>query len=144
MDHSPKRLTPDDYDDIIRVWSDAGLPHKPNGRDSRDNITAEMDRDDVAFFGLRRDGRMVAVGLAAWEGRKGWISRVAVDPDCRGERLGPNIVASCEEFLRSCGATVISCLIEELNTPSMAMFRRLGYECWGNILYFSKRDSDES
>ena len=46
MDGRIKPLTIDDYDEIIRVWSDAGLPYKPKGRDSREMMAKEMQEDE--------------------------------------------------------------------------------------------------
>jgi len=138
-----RELTADDYDDVLRIWSDAGLPYKPQGRDSRARVTAEMERADTAFFGLFEDGRLLAVGLATYDGRKGWINRVAVDPDRRGEGLGGEIIVACERFLRKCGAEVIGALIEEVNSPSATLFQKQGYTCMKEVLYYSKRDSDE-
>jgi len=144
MSEEIRRLTIDDYDEIIRVWAEAGLPFKPNGRDRRDRIAVEMLRADSAFFGLFENGRMLAVGLASYDGRKGWIQRVAVDPDRRGEGLGGKIIVACEEFLTGCGAEVLGCLIEDLNFPSMSLFQKADYEYWKSILYFSKRRSSDS
>jgi ribosomal protein S18 acetylase RimI-like enzyme len=139
-----RRLTIDDYDDLVRVWAEAGLPFKPQGRDSRERIEEEMQRADSAFFGLAENDRIMAVGLASYDGRKGWIQRVAVNTDCRGRGLGGEIIAACEVFLETRGAEVISCLIEEVNYPSISVFRNSGYEYWKEILYFSKRDSSDS
>ncbi|HOP05957.1 MAG TPA: GNAT family N-acetyltransferase [candidate division Zixibacteria bacterium] len=141
MENRIRQLTPDDYDDIIRVWADAGLPYRPDGRDSREHINSEMERSDTAFYGLFEDDRMVAVGVMTYDGRKGWINRVAVDPDCRGRGLAVEIVEAGERFLRGLGAQVIACLIEGQNLPSMALFGKMGYSYHEDILYFSKRDS---
>ena len=143
MGRDLRRLTADDYDDIIRIWADAGLPYKPQGRDSRERVVREIEREDTALFGLFENGRMLAVGLATFDGRKGWINRVAVDPDRRGEGFGGEIIRACEQFLHSYGAEVISALIEEVNSPSISLFQKHGYSCLKDILYFSKRGSDE-
>ena len=39
MPHDIRRLTIADYGDMIRVWSDAGLPFKPLGRESRESLS---------------------------------------------------------------------------------------------------------
>jgi ribosomal protein S18 acetylase RimI-like enzyme len=143
MTSNIRRLTIADYDDLIRLWADAGLPYRPMGRDSRDRIAIEMERADTAFLGIHEDEKLVAAGVMTFDGRKGWINRVAVDPDCRGRRLAVAIVTAGESFLKTQGAQVISGLIEEHNLPSMALFTRLGYRCHHDIHYFSKRDSDD-
>lgn len=143
MTRNLRRLTADDYDDIIRIWADAGLPYKPDGRDSRERMTVEMEREDTGLFGLFENDRMLAVGLATFDGRKGWINRVAVDPDRRGEGFGGEIMKACEQFLRDRGAEIIAALIEDINTPSISLFRKEGYVIMKEILYFSKRDSED-
>ncbi|MDH4034907.1 MAG: GNAT family N-acetyltransferase, partial [candidate division Zixibacteria bacterium] len=123
MDRELRRLTADDYHDIIRVWADAGLPYRPQGRDHRDRIAIEIAREDTAFFGLFENDRMLAVGLATFDGRKGWINRVAVDPDRRGEGFGGEIIKALEQFLRARGADIIAALIEDVNSPSNSLFQ---------------------
>jgi GNAT superfamily N-acetyltransferase len=141
MDTEIRRLTIDDYDEIIRVWSDAGLEHKPQGRDSRDMIASEMALPQCAFFGLFEGGRMIGAGIANWDGRRGWINRVAIDPDRRGKRLAARIIRACEGFLAGQGAIVICGLVHEINSPSMTCLEREGYACMNEIKYFSKRRS---
>jgi len=139
-----KTLTIDDFDDILRVWADAGLPIKLHGRESREQLARELAASHVAAFGLYENHRMVAVGLANWDGRRGWVNRVAVDPDCRGRGLAGLIIRECEAFLREQGAHVITALIEEVNYPSIACFQKEGFDCIDNILYFAKYDSPDS
>ncbi len=141
MEYVLRKLTDEDYDDIIRIWADAGLPYRPRGRDSKERVTTEIYREDTSYFGLFEDDRMIAVGLATYDGRKGWINRVAVDPDRRGKGFGGRIIEACEKFLKNCGAEVIAVLIEEVNTPSISLFRKHGYTPMKDVLYFSKRDS---
>lgn len=117
---------------------------RPEGRDSREQIEAQMERPDTAFLGVFDDDLLVAVGLATFDGRKGWINRVAVDPDHRREGLGGEVIRECEAFLKSQGATVIACLIEDWNLPSIALFQKHGFLCYEGVYYLSKRDSADA
>jgi len=143
MARSIRQLMADDYDDIIQLWADAGLPYKLLGRDSRERISFEMALDHCAFYGLFEDDRMLAVGIANFDGRRGWVNRVAVNPDFRGMNLAGEIIRECEEFLKGKGALVICGLIEDVNYPSISCFQNQGYECLQSILYYSKRESDD-
>lgn len=139
-----RKLTVDDYDSLLRIWAIAGLPYKPFGRDSRESISSEMDRQETAFLGALLDGRLVGAVLATWDGRKGWINRLAVDPDYRGKGIGERLIHEGELFLESIGAAIIACLIEEHNLPSMAIFQKSGYTYHPDVFYFSKRQSDKT
>jgi N-acetylglutamate synthase len=144
MPHDVRRLTIDDYSDMLRVWSDAGLPFKPLGRESRESLDREMANTNCAFFGLYDQSRLIGVCIANWDGRRGWINRLAIDPDFRGRRLAGQLIRLCEEFLESRGAALIAALIDEENLPSMTAFEKEGYSCLPEIKYFSKRKSDET
>lgn len=139
MDKQIRRLTIDDYDALVRVWGLAGLSIRPNGRESREMIEKEMARDLCAFFGVFDGDKMVAVTIAQYDGRRGWINRLAVEPDYRGQGLALELVAECEKFLEQYGEVVIAALVEDVNSPSLALFEKAGYVCMNEIKYWSKR-----
>ncbi|MCD6250529.1 MAG: GNAT family N-acetyltransferase [candidate division Zixibacteria bacterium] len=139
MDKRFRRLTIDDYNDMLRVWAVAGLPIKPNGRDSRSMIETEIGRDHCAFLGVFDSDRMVGVTIAQYDGRRGWICRLAVDPDFRGLGLAQDLIQKGEEFLAQYGEVVVCALIEELNMPSMDLFEKAGFRCENEIKYWTRR-----
>ena len=144
MAHKLCMLTIEDYDRLIEIWGDAGLPYRLFGRDAKEKIAKEMQREDTAFIGLYEDDLMVGVGLATFDGRKGWINRVAIIPDYRKKGYASILIKECEKFLEDQGAEIIACLIEEYNTPSMALFQKHDYIYGEDIHYFSKRKSEET
>ena len=144
MSEPVRKLSIDDYEEIVNLWADAGLPFKPKGRDSRAMMAKEMLQDGVAYFGLYEERSLLAVGIANYDGRRGWVNRVAVDPDRRGQGLAGMIIEECEKFMRSKGAVVMTVLIEDVNEPSITCFQKAGYVCEKSWLYFAKRDSQDS
>ena len=138
-----RRLTIEQYTDILRVWADAGLEYRPKGRDSRAMIAKEMQFPGAAFFGYFDNGKMLGTVIANFDGRRGWINRLAVDPDCRGRGIGGELISAGEAFLQSVGAIVMTALIHEFNTPSMTCFEKQGYACQTEFEYFSKKRSPE-
>ena len=144
MNQQLRRLDVSDYDAIISLWSDAGLPFKPRGRDSQAMMAVEMSLPQCAFFGLFEDDKLLAVGIAEFDGRRGWINRLAVHPDHRGEGLAGRVIHECEYFLEMQGAVVIAALIEEVNFPSMACFHKEGFVCLEEYKLFTKRKSPDA
>ncbi|MBK7142701.1 MAG: GNAT family N-acetyltransferase [bacterium] len=144
MEPEIRRLTIADYDEIVRVWSDAGLPYKPGGRERKDMLAKEMTRPYCAFLGLEIDGRLLGVIIANWDGRRGWLNRLAIDPDHRGKRYAGLLIEAAEQFLESQGAIVLAGLIDEENLPSMAAFARAGYSCVTEIRLWRKRKSPDA
>jgi GNAT superfamily N-acetyltransferase len=139
MEKTIRRLSIDDYDEMVRVWGVAGLPTKLNGRDSRAMITVELSRECCASYGAFEAERLVGLVITNYDGRRGWVNRLAVDPDYRGHGLASALIRECESFLSKYGEVVICGLIEELNSPSMELFEKNGYRCEPSITYWTKR-----
>ena len=138
-----KPLTIDDYDEIIRIWSITGLPFKPKGRDKKELLALEMNNDNCAFYGMYSDSLLIGMCIANFDGRRGWINRLAIDPEFRGGNLAAKIIEICQQFLYSIGGKVICALIEDINYPSVSCFQKAGYTCENEIKYFTKRPSKD-
>jgi ribosomal protein S18 acetylase RimI-like enzyme len=137
-----RHLTMDDYDAILALWQRAGLASiRPQGRDSHQAFADQLARGQVVL-GLEDEGKLVACVVITDDTRKGWINRLAVDPDCRRQGLGVRLIADAEQELRSKGIKVYAALIESENQASLNLFQRQGYTSH-NIVYVSKRDSKD-
>lgn len=136
-------LRPVDYDQLVSLWDRAGLPYRPKGRDSRASIEEQMSRAPGGFLGAFVDGLLVGAVIATFEGRKGWINHLAVDPEHRRRGVATALVRAAEGELRGQGARVVAALVEEPNQASLALFEHLGYRIHRDVLYLSKREGDE-
>ena len=137
MDIQPFMI--DDYEAMIALWERSGLPFEKDGRDSRAGIERQMFDDHIAIITLKDQGKLIGVIIATSDGRKGWINRLAVDPDYRGRRLAARLIEAAEERLVEMGVNVIGGLIEDQNFPSMAAAKHCGYEGWEHLVYFRKK-----
>lgn len=144
MEYAIKPLDITDYNDLISLWQACGLPHRPKGRDSRESLRREFIREETCFLGLYDDDKLIGSIIGSSDGRKGWINRLAVHPDYRGKKLAGILIKACEEFLHDLGLEVIACLVEDWNTPSLSTFKNAGYDITNEILYCSKRPSDDA
>jgi N-acetylglutamate synthase len=136
-----RRLTVEDHAAILALWQRAGLHSiRPHGRDSRQALADQLARGQVVL-GLEEDGKLVACVLITDDTRKGWINRLAVDPDYRRRGLAAQLIAEAEKELRARGLQVFSALIESENVESLSLFRREGYKTH-DIVYVSKRDGE--
>ncbi len=129
-----------EYDELLALWDRCGLPTDRKDRDSRKKIESQVFDDHVVILTLKTDpGEIIGAVVGSYDGRKGWISRLAIDPDYRGRKLAARLMEKVEEMLADMGAQIIGALIEDQNFPSMAAFGHCGYECWDKIIYFRKQ-----
>lgn len=134
-----RNFQPGDYDALISLWRECGLPYKPGGRDSRDKVLNEITGETADLLVAESEGKLIATILATHDGRKGWINRLAVVSSFRHKGIARQLVRLAEEALYKKGIEIIACLIEEGNTVSMDFFQQAGYRKHTDIFYFSKR-----
>jgi GNAT superfamily N-acetyltransferase len=131
----------EDYEEMTALWEKAELSYRPRGRDARDEIAVQVKRDDLRILGMFDGEKLIGTILCSSDGRRGWINRLAVDPDYRRQGLSQKLIEASEDFLRSLGLKVIAALIEDYNEASIAAFKKAGYLYGRDIMYFSKRSS---
>jgi ribosomal protein S18 acetylase RimI-like enzyme len=131
----------EDYERVIELWAEGGLPVKPQGRDGRNNIATQIRQPHIRFLVAEEGegGRIVGTVLATHDGRKGWINRLAVDAGLRRQGIGAQLIREAEGWLEAQGMDILACLIEDDNALSMAVFEKLGYKKHPEIIYFAKR-----
>jgi N-acetylglutamate synthase len=134
----------EDYDAVLRLWEEAGLPSRPLGRDSRESLSNEFSFGVGSLLVAEEEGMVVGAVLGTHDGRKGWINRLVVAPAYRGHGLGRRLVAEVEARFDAVGLHIVACLIEAPNVGSMRFFETLGYLASPDIVYFSKRRSADS
>ncbi len=132
-----------DYERVIELWKQCGLPLKPEGRDSREEISRQLELTQVLFLVAEAGGQVIGTVLATHDGRKGWLNRLAVDPAYRGKGLGQKLVRLAEQELEKQGLKMFAALIEEDNLPSVNLFEKLGYTFHPEIKYFTRKKSPE-
>lgn len=132
-----------DYEELLALWERAGLSYRPQGRDSRAAIAEQLERDPQLFLGAFKGGKLVGAVVGSDDGRKGWINRLAVDPDHRRQGVARELIAEAERRLRARGRRIIAVLIEDWNDVSLKLFQECGYILDRSILYLSKREGAE-
>jgi ribosomal protein S18 acetylase RimI-like enzyme len=138
-----RTLSIEDFEVIADLWSKAKLSFRPKGRDSREAIAAQMKADPDFFLGAYENEKLIGAVIITCEGRKGWINRLAVDPDYRHQGVAKALIAECERVLRMRSIRLFCALIDDDNAASKELFRKCGYIEHHDIVYFSKRDSEE-
>jgi ribosomal protein S18 acetylase RimI-like enzyme len=138
-----RKLAISDYEEITDLWSRAKLPFKPMGRDNKEAIAKEMKTNPEFFIGTFEDDRLIGAVIITCDMRKGWINRLAVDPNYRKRGVARILVAESEKILRKHGIRIFCALVENDNAASQALFKKCGYVKHQDITYFSKRDGDE-
>jgi len=128
-----------DFEDIVALWSAAGLDAKHQGRDSRESFRFQLTRFSTTYLVAHDEDRLIGVVLGTHDWRKGWINRLAVHPVRRRAGVARQLIEACERAFRDLGIEIFAALVERHNTVSATVFQRTGYKDDIPVHYFHKR-----
>jgi ribosomal protein S18 acetylase RimI-like enzyme len=114
-----------DYTRVLALWQNSGLIMSRS--DSKESLQKQLKRDPDLFIVAEEDGRILGVVLGRWEGRRGWINRLAVAPEQRSKNLGSQMVKEVENRLKAKGCEKVNLLIDAGNAGVQDFYRKLGY-----------------
>jgi ribosomal protein S18 acetylase RimI-like enzyme len=130
------------YNQIIKLWQDAKLPHKPKGRDSYELLKIRLSQSATRIFGIVKENDMlIASILISHDGQRGWINRITVHPLFQRKGYAKQLLNYAEDYFRKAGIMLWSALIENENHESQEFFSKQGYTKHEEIRYYSKRES---
>jgi len=132
-----------DYQSVVDLWLEVGLPYKPGGRDAPERIAAEYTGDNAVFLVAEEESRIVGAVFGTHDGRKGWINRLVVALDYQRNGLGQKLIKAAEEVFNKLGIEIIACLIDAENAASMEFFSSCNYTKHSDIIYFAKKKHPE-
>jgi len=138
-----RELRAGDYDAVVALWLEAGLPYKPRGRDSREALAVQLGQATAIYLVAEAGGEIIGTVLGSHDGRKGWINRLAVAPAYRHRGVAATLVAELERRLDKLGIEIVAGLVEEGNDTSHAFFAAAGYKPFPGITYFTKRKHED-
>lgn len=115
-----------DLSALNALWERCGL--HPSRSDTSERLAALIEFCGGLFLAASRGDEVVGSVMASWDGRRGWINRLAVAPSARGAQLGDRLMAEAERRLRAIGCDKVNLLIEPDNAGIERFYRRHGYE----------------
>ncbi|MFT3734422.1 MAG: GNAT family acetyltransferase [Rhodocyclaceae bacterium] len=116
---------PADEAAVIALWEACDLTRPWN--DPRKDIARKLAVHPELFFVGELEGRIVASAMAGYEGHRGWVNYLAVEPALQGQSLGRQLMAHVEAKLTARGCPKINLQIRGSNAAVLAFYNRLGY-----------------
>lgn len=125
-----------DEDAVVALWTRCDLVRPWN--DPRRDIERKLRVQPELFLIGEAAGEIVGTVMAGYEGHRGWINYLAVDPEHRRRRFGRQLMAAAEERLRDLGCPKINLQVRSSNAEVLAFYDRLGF-ARDDVVSFGKR-----
>jgi len=110
---------------VVALWRACGLTRPWN--DPHRDIARKLAMQRELFLVGEEGGRIVASVMAGYEGHRGWVNYLAVDPGRRRAGLGAQLMQRVEELLLAQGCPKINLQVRASNAEVLAFYRALGY-----------------
>ena len=136
-------FTIEDCPAVVFLWLRAELQVDFTGRDTPEALASQLEDFFETYLVAEENSRIVGVVLGTHDGRKGWISRLAVDPEYRRQGVAETLLHEVEQRWMNRGIHVFGALVMEDNLKSRALFEKLGYRCDRSVMYFRKKIPSE-
>lgn len=131
----------EDRDSVVALWQRCDLTRPWN--DPFRDIERKIASQPALFFVAEIEGRVVGSAMAGWDGHRGWVNYLAVDPEERCRGLGRALMDAAENALADLGCPKINVQIRHGN-DAVEFYRRLGFR-EDEVVSMGKRlESDEA
>ena len=114
-----------DAETVIELWFKCQLV-VPSNNPQKD-IERKLHKDRDLFLVGVLEGRIIASAMGGYEGHRGWINYLAVDPDQRRKGYGRRMMAEVERRIRAKGCPKINLQVRESNHAVIQFYQSLGY-----------------
>ena len=115
----------EDEADVIALWVKCELVRPWN--DPRKDIQRKLQVQPELFLVGEEDGHIIASVMAGYEGHRGWLNYLAVDPAEQRRGHGRALLAEAERLLRERGCPKINLQVRSTNAAAAAFYRAIGY-----------------
>ena len=134
-----------DSDKVIALWEKAGLlrPWNNPNKDIARKLQ-EMAVNSYSWFWVaEQNGVIIATAMAGYDGHRGSVNYLGVDPDVQQSGVGRLIMQRIEADLIAAGCPKLNLQVRDDNIDVLAFYDRLDYQRDATISLSKRLISDE-
>jgi ribosomal protein S18 acetylase RimI-like enzyme len=130
-----------DENEVVALWQECGMIVPWN--DPHQDIARKLKVDRKLFLVGVLDNKIIASVMGGYDGHRGWIYYLAVQPDFQLLGYGRSIMVEMETRLIARGCPKINLQVRAHNRKVIAFYKSLGYKESDLISMGKHLESDE-
>lgn len=115
-----------DADEVVALWRTCGLTRPWNDPDG--DFALALRTGNAAVLVARAGASVAGSVMVGFDGHRGWVYYLAVDPAQRRAGLGRTLMAAAEAWLTRRGCRKIQLMVREDNEAALGFYEALGLE----------------
>jgi ribosomal protein S18 acetylase RimI-like enzyme len=120
-----RRVGPEEGAMLLALWRAADATPSPT--DTTEDLERALSKDGLACFVAEIDGIAVGSIIAAFDGWRGNIYRLAVRPELRRRGIARQLVDAAHDLFARWGVRRITALVEKDHAWAVSFWRAVGY-----------------
>jgi ribosomal protein S18 acetylase RimI-like enzyme len=114
-----------DEEAVVALWQHCGLTRPWN--DPHKDIARKRQVQRELFLVAEDAGRVAGTAMVGYEGHRGWVNYLAVDPSLQRRGLGRQLMHEAEQRLQALGCPKLNFQVRADNEAAVRFYERLGY-----------------
>ena len=115
----------EDIEEVLSLWARAEAIPRPTDHPAA--LVKRLERDRELFLIARYGSKIVGSLMGGWDGWRGNMYRMAVDPQYQRLGIARRLVEAVESRLRELGAERITSLVFKEEPQAVAFWKSVGY-----------------
>ncbi len=111
---------------VVALWKEVFAYSEPRNDPAR-VVRQKLAFQPELFFVAAVDDEVVGTVMGGYDGHRGWIYSLAVDPAYRRQKIGAALVRHVEQALRELGCPKINLQVLSSNAATVEFYAKLGY-----------------
>jgi len=123
------------YEDIIKLWRKAGI--SVGSTDTREEIEKMLKRNPKLFLIGRVNEKIIGVVMGGFDGRRGYIHHLAVEPDYKKRGYGKKLIDELIKRFHQMRVHKVHLFIEKYNEKVVNFYLNLGWDIRDDLIMIS-------
>lgn len=111
---------------VIALWEKCNLTRPQN--DPKKDIARKLKVNPDLFLVGVEGTKVVATAMGGYEGHRGWVNYLGVDPEYRQQGYAKKLMDALEKMLLKRGCPKLNLQVIASNTEAIKFYDRIGYK----------------
>ena len=113
------------YEDVYRLWELAGL--FLGASDTKEQVARVLEYSPELFLIGKVEGNIIAVVMGAFDGRRGYVHHLTVDPEFHKKGYGKEIMEELHKRFLKKGVVKVHLFVEIENKGVIEFYQKIGW-----------------
>jgi ribosomal protein S18 acetylase RimI-like enzyme len=124
-----------DYDRVLEIWKETELSVVSS--DSKKQVERMIKRNPRLCFVGRVNNKIIGVVMGGFDGRRGYVHHLAVDPDYQNRGFGRLIMKELMERFSTLKVHKVHLFVEKRNEKVINFYENLGWNLRDDLIMMS-------